>query len=100
MHTPMEEVVRAMNILIKQGKAFYWGTSEWTAAQIIEAHGIAQREHLTPPLMEQPEYNLFKRDKVEREYDYLYKNYGLGLTTWSPLASGLLLGRRSNNMIY
>ena len=98
IHTPMEEVVRAMNILINQGKAFYWGTSEWSAAQITEVHAVAQRDHLIPPLMEQPEYNLFKREKVEREFSHLYKKYGMGLTTWSPLASGILTGKYINGI--
>ncbi len=98
IHTPMEEVVRAMNILINQGKAFYWGTSEWSAAQITEAHAVAERENLIPPLMEQPEYNLFKRGKVEYEFAHLYKRYGLGLTIWSPLASGILTGKYINGI--
>ncbi|MCK5685375.1 aldo/keto reductase [bacterium] len=98
INTPMEEVVRAMNILINQGKAFYWGTSEWSAAQIIEAHAVAQREHLIPPLMEQPQYNLFHRHKVESEFTHLYKRYGLGTTIFSPLASGLLTGKYSKGI--
>lgn len=93
IHTPIEETVRAMNHIINQGKAFYWGTSEWTAQQIIEAYGIARREHLIPPLMEQPEYNMFRRDKIEKEFLPLYKEIGLGTTIWSPLASGLLTGK-------
>ena len=98
INTPMEEVVRAMNILINQGKAFYWGTSEWSAAQIIEAHAVAQREHLISPLMEQPQYNLFHRHKVESEFAHLYKEYGLGTTIFSPLASGLLTGKYSKGI--
>jgi len=93
LHTPIEETVRAMNHIINQGKAFYWGTSEWTATQIMEAYGIARREHLIPPLMEQPEYNMFRRDKIEKEYLPLYEEVGLGTTIWSPLASGLLTGK-------
>ncbi|MCZ7602072.1 MAG: aldo/keto reductase [Melioribacteraceae bacterium] len=93
IHTPIEETVRAMNHIINQGKAFYWGTSEWTAQQIMEAYGVARREHLIPPLMEQPEYNMFKRDKIEKEYLPLYNEVGLGTTIWSPLASGLLTGK-------
>jgi len=93
LHTPIEETVRAMNHIINQGKAFYWGTSEWSAQQIMEAYGIARREHLIPPLMEQPEYNMFKRDKIEKEYLALYDEVGLGTTIWSPLASGLLTGK-------
>ena len=98
INTPMEEVVRAMTILINQGKAFYWGTSEWSAAQIIEAHAVAQREHLISPLMEQPQYNLFHRHKVESEFAHLYKKYGLGTTIFSPLASGLLTGKYSKGI--
>ena len=98
LHTPMEEVVRAMNIIIQQGKAFYWGTSEWSATQIMEAHLVAKREHLVGPLMEQPEYNLFHRDKVEQEFAHLYKEYGLGTTIWSPLASGLLTGKYTDGI--
>jgi len=93
MYTPIEETVRAMNYLINQGKAFYWGTSQWSAAQIMEAYGIARREHLIPPQMEQPEYHMFERERVEKEYAHLYKEIGLGTTIWSPLASGLLTGK-------
>jgi voltage-dependent potassium channel beta subunit len=91
--TPIEETVRAMNYLIDQGKAFYWGTSEWSAQEISEAYGIARREHLIPPLMEQPQYNMFHRERVESEYARLYREIGLGTTIWSPLASGLLTGK-------
>jgi len=91
--TPIEETVWAMNLTIQQGKALYWGTSEWSAAEIMEAHGIAWREHLIPPLMEQPEYNMFHRGPVERELAPLYKKVGLGTTIYSPLASGLLTGK-------
>jgi len=91
--TPIEETVRAMNYLIDQGKAFYWGTSEWSAQEITEAYGIARREHLIPPLMEQPQYNMFHRERVESEYARLYREIGLGTTIWSPLASGLLTGK-------
>lgn len=93
LHTPVEETVRAMNHVIQQGKAFYWGTSEWSAQQIMEAYGIARREHLIPPLMEQPQYNMFHRERVEKEYVNLYKEIGLGTTIWSPLASGMLTGK-------
>ena len=93
IYTPIEETVRAMNYLIDQGKAFYWGTSEWSAAQIAEAYGIARREHLIPPQMEQPQYHMFARERVEKEYAQLYKEIGLGTTIWSPLASGLLTGK-------
>lgn len=93
LYTPIEETVWAMNLLIQQGKAFYWGTSEWSAAQIMEAYSVARREHLIPPVMEQPEYNMFARQRVEAEYDHLYRTIGLGTTIWSPLASGLLTGK-------
>jgi voltage-dependent potassium channel beta subunit len=96
--TPVEETVRAMNALINQGKAFYWGTSEWGAEQIMEAYGVARREHLIPPQMEQPEYNLFRRDRVECEYARLYQTIGLGTTIWSPLASGLLTGKYNEGL--
>ncbi|HEY6469615.1 MAG TPA: aldo/keto reductase [Candidatus Dormibacteraeota bacterium] len=91
--TPIEETVRAMHDIITSGKALYWGTSEWSAADIQEAWDIAERHHLHKPLMEQPQYNLFTRDKVEQEFAPLYDRIGLGLTTWSPLASGLLTGK-------
>jgi voltage-dependent potassium channel beta subunit len=91
--TPVEETVRAMNHVIAQGKALYWGTSEWSAEAILEAVEIARRERLVGPTMEQPQYNLFHRDRVEREYARLYREVGLGTTIWSPLASGLLTGK-------
>lgn len=91
--TPIEETVRAMNLVLDQGKAFYWGTSEWGADQIMEAVMVARREHLVPPRMEQPQYNMLHRDRVEREYARLYDEIGLGTTTWSPLASGILTGK-------
>jgi voltage-dependent potassium channel beta subunit len=93
LYTPVEETVRAMNTLIEQGKALYWGTSEWNAALIREAHDFARREHLIPPVMEQSEYNMFKRERVEHEYERLYSEIGMGTTIWSPLASGLLTGK-------
>ena len=93
IHTPIEETVRAFNHLIDQGKSFYWGTSEWSAQQIMEAYSIARQEHLVPPLMEQPQYNMFHRERVEVEYHRLYTEIGLGTTIWSPLASGLLTGK-------
>ncbi|MBE0642573.1 MAG: aldo/keto reductase [Bacteroidetes bacterium] len=93
IYTPIEETVWAMNTLIQQGKVMYWGTSEWSAERIREAHDFARREHLIPPIMEQPEYNMFKRDRVEAEYERLYSEIGLGLTIWSPLATGLLTGK-------
>lgn len=91
--TPIEETVRAMHDIITQGKALYWGTSEWTADEIVQAHAVAERHHLHKPQMEQPQYNMFWRERVEREYARLYSEIGLGLTTWSPLASGLLTGK-------
>jgi len=93
IHTPIEETVRAFNQVIQQGKAFYWGTSEWSAQQIMQAYAIARQEHLIPPLMEQPQYNMFNRDRVEQEYHRLYSEIGLGTTIFSPLASGLLTGK-------
>ena len=92
-NTPIEETVRTMHNLIQQGKVLYWGTSEWSAQQITEAHGIAREYNLTPPTMEQPEYNLFHREKIEKDYLPLYNNFGLGTTIWSPLASGILTGK-------
>ncbi|MCC7100788.1 MAG: aldo/keto reductase [Rubrivivax sp.] len=91
--TPIEETVRAMSDMITQGKALYWGTSEWAAADIRAAWEIAERHHLHKPVMEQPQYNLLHRRRVEQEYARLYEDLGLGLTTWSPLAGGLLSGK-------
>ncbi len=93
IYTPIEETVRAMNFLIDQGLVFYWGTSEWTADQIMQAYSIARQFDLIPPTMEQPQYNMFTRKKVEREYVRLYGEIGLGTTIWSPLASGMLTGK-------
>jgi voltage-dependent potassium channel beta subunit len=98
IYTPIEETVRAMNFLIDHGLAFYWGTSEWSAEQIMQAYGIARREHLIPPLMEQPQYNMMHRQRVEYEYARLYEEMGLGTTIWSPLASGLLSGKYNNGI--
>jgi voltage-dependent potassium channel beta subunit len=92
-HTPIEETARAMNDIITQGKALYWGTSEWSAADIRAAWDIAERHGWHKPVMEQPQYHLFHRQRVEQEYARLYEDIGLGLTTWSPLASGLLTGK-------
>src|SRR3954471_2967338 len=92
-NTPLEETVWAMHDMIERGKALYWGTSEWSAADIRAAYEIAERHHLRKPVMEQPEYNLFARNRVEKDYARLYDDIGLGLTTWSPLASGLLTGK-------
>lgn len=88
--TPTEETVRTMNTLIQQGKILYWGTSEWSAQEVMEAHMIAEKYGLIGPTMEQPQYNMFHRAKVEVEYDQIYKTVGLGTTIWSPLASGVL----------
>src|SRR6478609_3914933 len=90
--TPIEETVRAMHNLVTQGKILYWGTSEWSSQQLTEAFAAASAHGLTPPTMEQPEYNLFNRQKVEADFIPLYENFGLGTTIWSPLASGVLTG--------
>ncbi|MFP4613822.1 MAG: potassium channel beta subunit family protein, partial [Spirochaetaceae bacterium] len=92
-NTPIEETVRAMSDLITQGKVLYWGTSEWSAQQIMEAYAVARQYNLIPPTMEQPEYNMFHRRRVEEEYRRLYTQIGLGTTIWSPLYSGLLTGK-------
>jgi voltage-dependent potassium channel beta subunit len=96
--TPVEETVRAMHNLILQGKIIYWGTSEWSAQQITEAHAVARAYGLTPPVMEQSQYNLLHRNKVEAEFRPLYENYGLGLTVFSPLASGILTGKYNDGI--
>ncbi|HEX2617065.1 MAG TPA: aldo/keto reductase [Flavobacteriales bacterium] len=94
-HTPIAETVWTMHQLIMQGKVLYWGTSEWSAQEIMEAHLVAQQHHLIGPVVEQPQYNLFHRQKVEVEYANLYRTHGLGTTIWSPLASGLLTGKHN-----
>ena len=96
--TPIEETVWAMSDMISRGKALYWGTSEWSAADIRAAWDIAEKHHLHKPVMEQPQYHLFHRKRVEEEYAALYEDIGLGLTTWSPLASGLLTGKYANGI--
>jgi voltage-dependent potassium channel beta subunit len=96
--TPIEETVRAMHDMIAAGKALYWGTSEWSAAEIMAAWQIADRHHLHKPVMEQPQYNLLHRERVEKEYARLYADIGLGTTTWSPLASGLLSGKYNDGV--
>ena len=96
--TPIEETVRAMHNLITQGKVVYWGTSEWSASAIIEAHSVARQWGLTPPVMEQPQYNLFERQKVEADYAPIYDTFGLGTTIWSPLASGILTGKYNDSI--
>lgn len=96
--TPIEEVVRTMNILIQQGKILYWGTSEWEASQIARAYGIARQYNLIPPTMEQPQYNLFHRKRVENEIMPLTRELGIGLTTWSPLYYGMLSGKYNDGI--
>lgn len=97
-NVPIEEVVFTMNTLIQQGKILYWGTSEWSGVEIMEAHRVAQAYRLIGPTMEQPEYNLFNREKLEKDYLEVFKNVGLGTTIWSPLASGLLTGKYNNGI--
>ncbi|MGP8124916.1 MAG: potassium channel beta subunit family protein [Nitrososphaerales archaeon] len=97
-NTPIEETVRAMDDLVHQGRILYWGTSEWSAADIMRAYGLARELGLTPPQMEQPQYNMLHRDRVEKEYLPLYRGIGLGTTTWSPLASGLLSGKYNDGV--
>jgi voltage-dependent potassium channel beta subunit len=97
-NTPIEETVWAMNHLIQQGKVLYWGTSEWSGVEIMEAHRVAEKFRLIGPTMEQPQYNLFERDKIEKEFAEIYKTVGLGTTIWSPLASGLLTGKYNDGI--
>ncbi|KAK5206154.1 hypothetical protein LTR41_008023 [Exophiala xenobiotica] len=97
-NTPIEETVRAMNYLINNGKAFYWGTSEWNSEEIAMAWACAERLNLIGPVMEQPQYNMLARDKVEREFALLYENYGLGLTIFSPLKTGILTGKYNDGI--
>ncbi len=96
--TPLEETVWAMHDIVRSGRALYWGTSEWSADEIRSAYEIAERHHLHKPVMEQPQYHLLHRDRVEREYAPLYADFGLGTTTWSPLASGLLTGKYNDGV--
>ncbi|AHX12139.1 alcohol dehydrogenase [Dyella jiangningensis] len=96
--TPIEETVGAMDALVRQGKVLYWGTSEWPAEAIAEAHRIARENHMFAPTMEQPQYNLLHRERVEQEYAALYDAYGMGTTIWSPLASGLLTGKYNDGV--
>lgn len=96
--TPIEETVRAMDDLIHQGLILYWGTSEWSAQEIMEAHSVARQYGLNPPQMEQPQYNMFERERIEKEYLRLYTQIGLGTTIWSPLASGLLTGKYNDGI--
>ncbi len=95
---PIEEVVLTMNTLIQQGKILYWGTSEWSGVEIMEAHRVAQSYRLIGPSVEQPQYNLFERDKLENDFLQVFKNVGLGTTIWSPLASGLLTGKYNDGI--
>ena len=97
-NTPLNEVCETMDILIKQGKILYWGTSEWTAEQLLQAYDICEKRNLIKPTMEQPEYNLLRRKRVEQELAPLCQNNGLGTTIWSPLASGLLTGKYNNGI--
>lgn len=96
--TPIEETVRAMHDLVAQGKVLYWGTSEWSAQQLTEAYAVARDLRITPPTMEQPQYNIFERQKVESDYLPLYDLMGLGTTIWSPLASGVLTGKYNDGV--
>lgn len=95
---PMEEIVRTMNTLIQQGKILYWGTSEWSASEIVEAHMVAKNLGLEGPVVEQPEYNLFNRRKMESEFVHIFDTIGMGATIWSPLASGILTGKYNNGI--
>jgi voltage-dependent potassium channel beta subunit len=95
---PIEEVVWSMNLLLQQGKILYWGTSEWMGVEIMEAHRVAQQHHLIGPVVEQPQYNLFEREKMEKDYFMIFKTVGLGTTIWSPLASGLLSGKYNDGI--
>lgn len=97
-NTPIEEVVLTMNTLIQQGKILYWGTSEWSGVEIMEAHRVARDYRLIGPAMEQPQYNLFERNKMENDFLQVFKNVGLGTTIWSPLASGLLTGKYNDGI--
>lgn len=97
-NTPIEETVWAMNTLIQQGKILYWGTSEWSGVEIMDAHRVAEKYKLIGPTMEQPQYNLFERNKIEKEFIRIYDTVGLGATIWSPLASGLLTGKYNDGI--
>lgn len=97
-NTPIEETVMAMNHLIQQGKVLYWGTSEWSGVEIMEAHRVAAEYKLIGPTMEQPQYNMFEREKIEKEYLDVFRTVGLGTTIWSPLASGLLSGKYNDGI--
>ncbi|RYF93295.1 MAG: aldo/keto reductase [Chitinophagaceae bacterium] len=96
--TPIEETVWAMHQLVQQGKALYWGTSEWSASEIMEAHYFAEKNHLVAPVMEQPQYSMLWRDKLEKEFLMLFRNFGMGTTIWSPLAAGFLTGKYNDGI--
>ncbi len=96
--TPIEETVRAMDYIIRSGYAFYWGTSEWSAKELAAAYDCAKECNCPAPITEQPQYNMFNRERVEQEYEPIYKRYGTGLTTWSPLASGILTGKYNDGV--
>src|SRR5829696_1155222 len=97
-NVPIEEVVQTMNILVQQGKILYWGTSEWSAAEIMEAHRVAAQFGLIGPSVEQPQYNILEREKIEKDYVDIFRTVGMGTTIWSPLASGLLTGKYNNGI--
>jgi len=97
-NVPIEETVFAMNTLITQGKILYWGTSEWSGVEIMEAHRVAAQFNLIAPITEQPQYNMFEREKIEKEYIDVYRTVGLGTTIWSPLAAGLLTGKYNDGI--
>lgn len=97
-NVPMEEVVWAMNHLLQQGKILYWGTSEWSAQEIMHAHAVAKEYRLIAPTMEQPQYNMFERNRLEKEYVQIFKTVGMGTTTWSPLLAGVLTGKYNNGI--
>ncbi|MBO8161253.1 MAG: aldo/keto reductase [Thermosipho sp. (in: Bacteria)] len=96
--TPIEETVLAMDYIVRNGLAFYWGTSEWSAEQLEKAHKACKELNCIPPIVEQPQYNMLVRERVEKEYQPIYEKYGMGLTTWSPLASGILTGKYNNGI--
>ncbi len=98
IETPMEETCRAFDWLIRKGHVFYWGTSEWTAEQMAEAHYVCEKYSLNKPVVEQPQYNLYSRDKMEVDYAKLFAHKKLGTTVWSPLASGILTGKYNNGI--
>lgn len=96
--TPIEETVRAMDVIVRSGLAFYWGTSQWSCLELEQAHLVARQINAIPPVMEQPEYNMLKRDRLEKEYLPIFEKFGMGTTTWSPLAQGLLTGKYNDSI--